>query len=125
MLDTHALLWWWQDSPRLSARASAAMADPTHAIWVSAASVWEMSIKHQQGKLSGVPTEPEQLRALLARSGFELLPIDAAHALHAGNHPAQHRDPFDRMLAAQAELEDATLVTRDAAFGAFGCRVLW
>lgn len=125
LLDTHALLWWWQDSPKLSDRARAAMADPTQAVWVSVASVWEMSIKQQQGKLSGVPTDVRQLAALLTRSGFDLLPIGPAHALRAGNHPSAHRDPFDRMLAAQAELEDATLVTRDPAFEGFGVRVLW
>lgn len=125
LLDTHALLWWWQDSPKLSAPARAALSTPAHTVLVSVASVWEMAIKQRQGKLDGIPTDPRDLSALLARSGFGQLTIDARHALHAGCHPAEHRDPFDRMLAAQAELEDATLVTRDPAFAQFGCRVLW
>ena len=125
LLDTHALIWWWADSPRLSPAARAAVVDAGNQVLVSAASAWEIAIKQRLGKLSGVPTEAGAFAERLTASGFESLPIRAAHALHAGSHPADHRDPFDRMLAAQTEIEGAVLVTLDPAFGQFGCKVLW
>lgn len=126
LLDTHALIWWWLDDPRLSATARAALADPGHEVWVSAASAWEIMTKQRLGKLPELP--PGLLHGyapLLRADGFKALSISTEHALHAGQHPAAHRDPFDRLLAAQAELEGAVLVTCDPAFALFGCRVLW
>ena len=125
LLDTHALIWWWADDARLSPTARSAMADPDNRVLVSAASAWEMATKQRLGKLAGLPTVPNEFTDQLARSGFEWLPISGAHALRAGSHSAEHRDPFDRMLAAQAELENLTLVSCDAALNAFGCRLLW
>lgn len=125
LLDTHALLWWWTDDPQLSAAARAAIADTANDVLVSAASAWEIATKQRLGKLDGVPEARARFIELLAADGFALLPILVTHALHAGAHAADHRDPFDRMLAAQAALEEATLVTRDPAFSLFDCKLLW
>lgn len=115
LLDTHAYLWWLADDPRLREGARAAIADPDAAVHVSAASVWEIAIKIELGKLEldGDPV------AEIARNGFLELAMTARHALAAGSLPRHHDDPFDRMLIAQARTEDLTLVTRDAAFRAY------
>lgn len=126
LLDTHALIWWWLEDPKLSRTATRALADNGNTIWVSAASAWEIMTKQRLGKL---PELPGSLLAdwsdLLQADGFQPLAISIAHALRAGSHPAEHRDPFDRLLAAQAEIEGAALVTRDPAMAGFGVRVLW
>lgn len=126
LLDTHALIWWWLDVPKLSTTARTAIHDPAHDVWVSAATAWEIMTKQRLGKLPGLP--PDLLgdyTALLQADGFNPLAISTAHALRAGHHPAEHRDPFDRMLAAQAEIEGAVLVSCDAALDQFGVRRLW
>jgi PIN domain nuclease of toxin-antitoxin system len=125
LLDTHALIWWWADSPRLSAKARAAVADPALRVHVSAASAWEIATKQRLGKLTGLPAEATALVDLVTQGGFNWLGIQAAHAVRAGAHSAEHRDPFDRMLAAQAEIEGLQLVSCDAAFEAFGVATLW
>lgn len=125
LLDTHALLWWFTDDARLSTAARQAILDPSNEILVSAASAWEIATKQRLGKLDGVPSAARQYGELVAADGFVHLPITAAHALQAGGYPNAHRDPFDRMLAAQSELESLVLVTCDAAFDSFGCRTLW
>ena len=117
LLDTHALFWWWLDDLQLSLAARAAISDPANDIWVSAVSAWEIAIKQRLGKLNSVPDAGSRFIEMVAADGFRLLSIQAQHALRAGGHPADHRDPFDRMLAAQAEMERATLVSRDVAFG--------
>ncbi len=111
LLDTHVLLWWLADDPRLTRAARDLVADPAHRLMVSAASAWEIAIKSARGKLriaSGWD------RALLEQ-GFEELPIRFAHAREAGALPHLHRDPFDRMLVAQARVEGLCLVTFDPA----------
>lgn len=125
LLDTHALLWWWTDDARLSPASRAAIATDANAVFVSAASAWEIATKHRLGKLGGATEAVERYAALVDADGFAHFPVSARHGLRAGTYPAEHRDPFDRMLAAQSELEDLTLVTRDPAFGAFGTRTLW
>ena len=125
LLDTHALLWWWTGDGRLSAAAKAAIADEANEILVSAASAWEVATKHRLGKLAEVPGAAPRFAELVAADGFTPLPVDQRHALRAGAWPQEHRDPFDRMLAAQAELEGLTLVTCDSALAGFGCRQLW
>lgn len=109
LLDTHALLWWLCDDPTLSADARKAIADPANIVYVSAASAWEISIKKALGKLDA----PDGLDAAVSASGFQELPITMPHALAAGRLPMHHTDPFDRMLIAQATLENLTLITRD------------
>jgi PIN domain nuclease of toxin-antitoxin system len=108
LLDTHTLLWWLADDSRLDARARKAIARTSH-VAVSAVSAWEIAIKRAIGGL----TAPDDLEAELARHEFAPLPITFAHALRIGELPKLHRDPFDRMLVAQAQVEDLVLVTRD------------
>jgi PIN domain nuclease of toxin-antitoxin system len=116
LLDTHVLAWWLLDSPRLGALARAAIADPGHLILISTVSVWEMAQKHGRGRWPEVGPGLATIEADLARLDFRVLPLTLAHALAAGALDWAHRDPFDRMLAAQALAEGATLVTADRVF---------
>lgn len=109
LLDTHVLLWWLGNDSTLSTEARNAIADPDNAVYVSAASAWEIAIKEHIGKLQA----PTDLEAQLYAHDFEPLPISVAHALTAGALPRYHDDPFDRMLVAQTIEERLTLVTRD------------
>jgi len=122
LLDTHAFLFWVADDRRLPKPARSAIAGPRATVLLSAASVWEIRIKAAKGKLAtsfvDVPTEARRHR-------FALLPITGDHAQKAGDLPLHHEDPFDRMLIAQAMIEDAVLVTGDAAFAAYGAALLW
>jgi PIN domain nuclease of toxin-antitoxin system len=120
LLDAHALLWWLGDDPTLSAGARASIAEPSNEIFVSAATVWEIAIKTALGKLEA----PGSVAAALDAAGFDELPVTAADAEAAGALPPHHRDPFDRMLVAQATRLDAVIVTRDGVFTAYGVRVL-
>lgn len=124
LLDTHAALWWWADDARLSARARRAIADPKHRVFVSAASAWEIGIKAALGRLHGWPPGARAFHDLMERARFDELSITAAHALRAPGVRLPHRDPFDRMLLAQAELEGLTLVTDDALLRE-AAEVLW
>ncbi|QTD46680.1 type II toxin-antitoxin system VapC family toxin [Ottowia testudinis] len=125
LLDTHALIWWWTNDAQLPASARALIADEALPVLVSAASAWEMATKHRLGKLGSVSAALPRFNALVQADGFGHLPITWPHALKAGSHAADNRDPFDRMLAAQADLEGLTLVTRDDAFAQFGVRTVW
>lgn len=119
LLDTHVWLWWLADEP-LRPDADRAIRDPLSDVHVSAASVWEVSIKRSLGKLeAGAQIEHE-----LDAEGFASLPIDVRHASLAGALPPHHADPFDRVLVAQAQLEDLTLVTRDARLQAYDVPIL-
>lgn len=114
LLDTHTLLWWWSGDRRLTRKAKQAVASsPT---WVSAASVWELSIKSALGKV----TTPDDVVAAIDAEGFEHLPISLAHAEQVVSLPHHHKDPFDRMLVAQAMLEGLTLVTHDDQLDPYG-----
>jgi PIN domain nuclease of toxin-antitoxin system len=108
LLDTHVVLWWLSDDPTLSAEIKASL-DHEPDVYVSAATVWEVAIKQAIGKLKEPADLPERVRD----SGFPQLAITATHAIAAGRLPLIHRDPFDRMLVAQAQCEDLTVVTRD------------
>ena len=125
LLDTHTLLWWWKDDKRLSRRAAAAIADEANTVLVSAASVWEIATKHRIGKLPGAELAVSQFNELIAADGFGHLPVNWQHALKAGGFASEHRDPFDRMLAAQSIIEGAQLVTDDAAMKLFRAKCLW
>lgn len=125
LLDTHALLWWFTDDSRLSETARELIADATNEILVSAASGWEIATKQRLGKLEGVPGAVERFSEVVGADGFRHLPISHHHALRAGAYGSAHRDPFDRMLAAQAEIEGVPLVTLDRAFAEFGVAVVW
>jgi PIN domain nuclease of toxin-antitoxin system len=125
LLDTHALLWWFTDDDRLSAAARQAIGDEANEIFVSAASAWEIATKERLGKLAEVPEAAGRFAELVAADGFIHLPVSYLHGLRAGGYELAHRDPFDRMLAAQSELESLVLVTRDPVFEDFGTRTLW
>jgi len=125
LLDSHALLWWWFDPDRLSTAVTELLSDPATSVLVSAASVWELSLKHQQGKLPELSGAIADLPGLLQADGFEGLPISLAHGLRAGGYSQPHRDPFDRMLAAQAELDRLVLLTADPQLSTFPCQILW
>lgn len=120
LLDTHALIWWLEDSAELSAIARDAIANASNDVAVSSASAWEMAIKQAAGKLR----IPDDLQAAVKSSGFTPVPITIEHALKAGTLPALHRDPFDRMLLAQAMLDSFTVVTRDPRFDPYGVSTL-
>jgi PIN domain nuclease of toxin-antitoxin system len=125
LLDSHVLLWWWFDPDRLSQAVQSLLADPATTVLVSAATVWELSLKHHQGKLPELEQAIGDLQGLLQADGFLALPIAMAHGLRAGAYSHPHRDPFDRMLAAQAELERLVLLTADPQLSTFPCRTLW
>ena len=110
LLDTSVLLWWLDDDERLGPKARAAIADPENEVFVSSASAWEISVKRASGKLEAAI----DIVSALERSYFTGLSIDVVHAVAAGELPRHHKDPFDRMLVAQARLEGVTLVTDDA-----------
>ena len=125
LLDTHALLWWLLDSPELSLSARQAIADPVRRVFVSAATAWELATKLRIGKLPQAEDIVVNLPQYLRKQRFEALPISVEHALLAGQWPGPHRDPFDRMLMAQAQIEQALVVTLDPVFGAYGVAVVW
>jgi PIN domain nuclease of toxin-antitoxin system len=125
LLDTHALLWWLVEPEKLSSLAIAAINDPATSIFVSAASGWEIATKSRLGKLPGAEQLLQDLPSLLQQQGFEPLAVQLHHGVHAGGYRQAHRDPFDRLLAAQAELEGLQLVSVDPALATFPCRLLW
>ena len=125
LIDTHAALWWFIDDPRLPKTAREAIADPAVPVFFSTASAWELAIKASIGKLPEMPDVPGRLPGFVSGSGFRLLPIQLDHAMRAGDLPQHHRDPFDRLLVAQADIENLTVVTRDPMFPKYGCKTLW
>lgn len=120
LLDSHALLWALTEPARLSADAAREIAAAANSVWFSPASVWELEIKRAQGKLD----LPESWVEAAERTRFAELPVRSNHAAIAGRLPWHHRDPFDRMLIAQALAEDLRLVTRDRLAAAYGVKLL-
>jgi PIN domain nuclease of toxin-antitoxin system len=120
LLDTHALLWWLADDPRLGAETREAVAD-SEVVLVSTASAWEIALKKGLGKL----TAPDDLPSQLVRHQFTVLPIHLSHTVRYGDLPLIHRDPFDRMLVAQAQVEGLTIVSGDPAIAAYDVDVLF
>jgi PIN domain nuclease of toxin-antitoxin system len=125
LLDTHALLWWLLDSESLTKPARKIMAERRNAVLVSAASAWEIATKVRLGKLPGVEDVAADFSGIMAQEGFELLSISADHAIRAGGLPGFHRDPFDRMLIAQAQSENLPLISKEAAFDHYGVGRIW
>ena len=121
LVDTHALLWWLTDDAALSPAARDAIADPASEPFVSSASVWEIAIKRSLGKLAA----PDDLPDRIAADGFPWLPISADHAWQVRELPLHHRDPFDRLLVAQALTERLAIITADPHFGQYGVQVHW
>lgn len=125
LLDTHALLWWLDGDPRLSETARTAIADPGGAILVSAASASEIATRHRLGKLPGAADVAADVAGCVASQGFEPLAVTLRDAERAGRLPGPHRDPFDRMLIAQAGARDLVPVSNEALFDGYGVRRLW
>ena len=116
LIDTHILLWWLFDDPKLDDTCRKIISNPDHRIFVSSVSAWEIATKYRIGKLPEAKEIVEQYSQILHQARFIELNITSAHALRAGNLPIAHRDPFDRMIMAQAELEILPLITYDKAF---------
>lgn len=124
LLDTHAALWWWRLPAKLSAAATHAIASADD-IWVSAVSAYEITTKWRAGKLDMIGDPAFSYEPLMTANNFMSLAVADHHALAAGLLGSTHKDPFDRIIAAQALAEGLTVVTCDPAFARFGCRVLW
>lgn len=124
LLDTHTFIWWDSDPAQLSQLALAALRDPANTVWFSTASVWEMVIKSQLGKLT-LRLPLSQIVAQQQTNGLQVLPVTLAHTLAVEGLPLVHKDPFDRLLAAQANVEGAEFVTADPIFAQYPVRVLW
>ena len=125
LLDTHALIWWLAGDTQLSSTARDAVADETNDVFVSAASAWEVATKHRLGKLPGAGPLAVDFGRELRRQGFAPLPISIEHGQVAGALIGAHRDPFDRMLVAQAHEEKMALVSNESLFDAFGVTRVW
>ena len=125
LLDTHALLWAKISPEKLGRRAAEIMAQPLNVVFVSAASAWEIATKVRLGKLPGLERLERDFLEIMEQSGYTLLPIDVANALRAARFTAPHRDPFDRMIAAQALAMDIPVLSTDTKLDAFGIRRLW
>ena len=125
LLDTHALLWWLAGSDRLSKVARGAIADDTNDVLVSAGSAWEIATKYRLGRLPGAAALAEDVTGCLLDQGFRPLAITVADGERAGRLPGPVRDPFDRMLIAQALTLDIALVSIEQPFDRYGVRRLW
>lgn len=125
LLDTHALLWWLTKSPSLPISAQNLLKNRDHTVLVSAASAWEIATKVRLGKLDVATEVVENLVAYLARERFDVVPVTAEHGIRAGSLPGPHKDPFDRMLIAQALAENIPIVSNDRALDGYGVRRLW
>ena len=125
LLDTHAFLWWLAGSERLSPAARRAIDDGANDKLISAASAWEIATKYRLGKLPDVSALAHDIAAGIAGEGFEELPITVDDAARAGTLAGIHRDPFDRMLVAQAQARNLVLVSIESLFDGYGIRRLW
>lgn len=124
LLDTHALLWWVANHPSLSAKADQVIGDPDNEVCVSAVSAWEVTTKARLGKLTAGLLAHDFVGEV-RRQGFVPLPITLDHGQRAGNLPGPHRDPFDRMLIAQAQAENLVLVSNETIFDTYGVQRVW
>lgn len=125
LLDTHTFLWWVSDAPELSITAREAISDTGNECFLSIASCWEMAIKSSIGKLRLTKPVERFVNDLITENGFRLLSIDLRHAAKVEALPFHHRDPFDRLLIAQAITEKLTIVTVDSLFSSYGVKLLW
>jgi PIN domain nuclease of toxin-antitoxin system len=125
LLDTHVLLWWLLGNPRLSSTASAVLGRVDSTILVSAVSGHELATEFRLGKLAVPVRLAEDLDRIVAENGWQPLPLSIAHGQLAGRLPGTHKDPFDRMLAAQALIEDVQMVTNDPAMEGFRVKLVW
>lgn len=125
LLDTHAFLWWISNDPQLSAQARSLIEDVANEIVVSAVSGWEIAIKAQLGKLTVAADLEQFVASQITQNYFTILPIKLVHTLHIHHLPLHHRDPFDRMLVAQSQLEDLTMLTVDPLIMQYTVATIW
>ena len=125
LLDTHAFLWWLAGDRKLKASVRRIVDDPTTVVFVSAASVWEIATKVRLGQLPGAASIADDIGGAIASQKFEPLGVSVAHAQRAGGLAIPHRDPFDRMLIAQSQLENVPLVSNEKLFDHFGVTRIW
>ena len=124
LLDTHTFIWWDINPANLSPRALSALRDPANTKWISVVSIWEMVIKNQRGKLT-LHQPLSQIVAQQQANGLQVLVVSLAHVLAVEGLPPIHKDPFDRLLVAQTNVEAAELVTVDPIFAHYPVKVLW
>jgi PIN domain nuclease of toxin-antitoxin system len=125
LLDTHAFLWWLEGNERLPPHSREHIGDPETRVYVSAASAWEICTKVRLGKLPGAAAVADDVSGCVHRQAFTPLDISIAHAQRAGRLPGPHRDPFDRMLVAQALSLDVAIVSNERLFDRWGVRRVW
>ena len=125
LLDTHALLWWLTNSARLAKEIHEIILDPSNRKLVSAATAWEITTKHRLGKLPNADTIAADISGIIARQGFDELPISLDEAARAGSLPGPVRDPFDRMLIAQVQARNLLLISNETIFDQYGINRLW
>lgn len=125
LLDTHALLWYWTEPERLSKRVIDILLDDNNDIYVSSASVWEMATKHRKGKLGQANIILQNFAQLVSDSDFKTLSINWQHAKLSGEYALNHADPFDRMLVAQAQIENLQLISCDKEIQNFPILLIW
>lgn len=125
LLDTHAFLWWVEGAPALGRRARAAVSNPDNEVFLSVASCWELAIKLSLGKLRLTQSLERFIPEQLTRNGFALLGIEFRHVARVAGLPFHHRDPFDRVLVAQALVDELAIVSADGVFRKYGVTVVW
>ena len=125
LLDTHVFIWWANEPARLTPKVLSLCKDAENTLILSVASVWEMQIKIQLGKLKIDLSLPDLIRSQQQTNNMQILPIELKHVLELQNLPPHHHDPFDRLLIVQAKAEDALLVSKDKAFKKYKTKLLW
>jgi len=125
LLDTHTFIWWITDDPRLSPRVREIIGNGKNELFLSAASGWEMAIKAKLGRLQLSDSLERFIPEQMALNAIESLPVKMSHALHVYKLPDHHRDPFDRMLIAQAQLENMPILTVDPQISRYPVKVIW
>jgi PIN domain nuclease of toxin-antitoxin system len=125
LLDTHTFLWWNEASPRLSKKALVLLSDPANTLLLSVVSAWELVLKTQTGKLRLPESLNVYVPTRMAHYAMHALPVSLAHALASESLPLHHRDPFDRLLIAQATIEGVPIVTADPEFRRYAIKVVW
>ncbi|HVH85773.1 MAG TPA: type II toxin-antitoxin system VapC family toxin [Terriglobales bacterium] len=125
LLDTHALLWWLSDDPALTRKTRAVISETGNTLIVSAASAWEIATKVRLGKLPTAADLAADFSGYIEREGFSLLAVSGEHGIRAGLLPGPHKDPFDRMLIAQAQEENIPIISNEVSFEAYGVRRIW